>query len=192
MLLTILLTDDIYLKDAYRRHVLKFKDIQQMSMKEFEDLVSEYDSVLIDSRLTDLICMLSYYINYIDRSNKSASGHQLDLFVLYVAEYDNIMTFYQYMNNIWFNNQYRLFDNNQLSNVLTTILILDGLKQTIRIDIITAVVQAHNSLIGKYNIEILISLLNNNPQLLQQLLKQRDFNIHLDYNSVKKLVGPYM
>lgn len=192
MLLTILLTDDIYLKDAYRRHVLKFKDIQQMSMKEFEDLVSEYDSVLIDSRLTDLICMLSYYINYIDRSNKSTNGHQLDLFVLYVAEYDNIMTFYQYMNNIWFNNQYRLFDNNQLSNVLTTILILDGLKQTIRIDIITAVVQAHNSLIGKYNIEILISLLNNNPQLLQQLLKQRDFNIHLDYNSVKKLVGPYM
>lgn len=192
MLLTILLTDDIYLKDAYRRHVLKFKDIQQMSMKEFEDLVSEYDSVLIDSRLTDLICMLSYYINYIDRSNKPTNGHQLDLFVLYVAEYDNIMTFYQYMNNIWFNNQYRLFDNNQLSNVLTTILILDGLKQTIRIDIITAVVQAHNSLIGKYNIEILISLLNNNPQLLQQLLKQRDFNIHLDYNSVKKLVGPYM
>ena len=88
----------------------------------------------------------------------------------------------------WFKNQFRLFDDKQLSNVFATILILNKLNSQYRVDLICDVVSNSNIIAGKYNIEILISFVEHNLKLLQALLKQRDFNIHLDYHHVKKLV----
>lgn len=185
--IAIIYSDDIFINNCSKMNknervydIKLYEEIKQLSKNKFEELLRKCNTILIDSRLVDVICTISYYA--------SMKEYNLELLILDTEKYNTIYTFYQYMKLYWFKNQFRLFDDKQLSNVFATILILNKLNSQYRVDLICDVVSNSNIIAGKYNIEILISFVEHNLKLLQTLLKQRDFNIHLDYHHVKKLV----
>lgn len=168
--LTVLERDEIYL--SYPTDLIIYKDL--MKKKDVLDFLNKYRVVIVDYRLVDLICRLSFC--------------KPSFLIIDVRELDVIYTFNQYMTKIWLNGNDRLYDSKKLSNLLCTILLLQTIGQRVRVDIISKNILNTSVISGKYNIEILINLIDKKYTLLEKLYKQRTNTIYVDYDNVKRIV----
>ena len=111
--LAIIYTDDIFInnksntkKNQKVYNIKYYNEIQSMKKIEFEQLLRDSRVVIIDSRLVDIICTISYY--------SSMKDYEIELLILDTEKYNHIYTFYQYMNTHWIKNRFRMFHDKQL------------------------------------------------------------------------------
>ena len=178
--LTILESEEIYL--SFNTDVITYENLKNKIKLELDininvnilNYINKYRVVIVDCRLVDLICRLSFY--------------KPSFLVIDVREFNTVYTFNQYMTKIWLNGNERLYDSKKLSNLLCTILLLQSIGQRTRVDIISKYISKTPIIEGKYNIEILIELLDNKYKLLEKLHHQRSHTIYVDYDNIKRIV----